>query len=179
MLKVWIGRSGLLSLSLLVGASCDIKEKKIKARAGGVRAHMAASKRHFAGDAEAICEEFSQAETSVVPAFGKNCSRGCRCTEAVGDDVDPRTVYDCGQWQAREWKLLNFMGMYTLDETVNPVVYFHHQASWHRTDQGCRLDFTVYGDLDEDGVYSTYTTTIETRPSGAVGDWPDESLLWE
>ena len=71
------------------------------------------------------------------------------------------------------------MGMYTIDETINPAVYVHHQASWRRTEDGCRLEFTVYGDLDADGVYSTYTVTSETTLDGGVGEWPDESLLWE
>lgn len=71
------------------------------------------------------------------------------------------------------------MGMYTLDETVNPTVYFHHKASWRRTAQGCRLEFTVYGDLDGDGVYSTYEAMTETQPDGAIGEWADESLLLE
>ena len=168
-----------LFILLLLAAGCGVKDNKIKAHANGVKAHMAASKRHFAAEAETICGDLSSAETSVVPPFGKVCSRGCRCAGESDNGADPRTRYECSAWDTPEWKLLNFMGMYTLDEKVNPVVYFHHQASWRRTEQGCHLDFTVYGDLDEDGVYSTFTTTIETRPDGPVGEWADESLLWE
>ena len=58
MRKARIGRRhDLLSLSLLVATSCGLREGKIKARANGVRAQMAASKRHFAAEAEAICGE--------------------------------------------------------------------------------------------------------------------------
>lgn len=151
----------------------------MKAEANAVRGGVGGSMAYFAKEAETICGALPEAETEVVPPLDKVCSGGCRCASASSEDSDPRTVYDCKQWQLREWKLLRFMGMYTIDETVNPVVHFHHQASWHRTERGCHLAFTVYGDLDEDGVYSTYTTTIETHPDGAVGNWPDESLLWE
>lgn len=172
------GRGGLLLFLLVVGG-CGLKERKIKARANGVRAQMAGTMAHFAAEDAMICGALPEAETKVVPPFDAACSKGCRCASAPGEDANPRSVYDCDQWRVREWQLLRFMGAYTLDGTVNPVVYFHHQASWRRTEDGCRLEFTVYGDLDEDGVYSTYTTVIETDPDGPEGDWPDESLLWE
>lgn len=39
---------------------------------------------------------------------------------------------------------------------------------------------TVYGDLDEDGVYSTFTVVSETTRDGLrPGGWPDDSLLLE
>ena len=69
--------------------------------------------------------------------------------------------------------------MYTLDETVNPKVYFHYKAKWNKTEAGCVLAFTVHGDLDEDGVYSTYVSTVRVDQNGAVGDRPDVSVLWE
>ena len=170
---------GRFFVVLLVAAGCGLKEKKIKARANGVRADIAGTMGHFAAEASAICAELGEAKTEIVPPLGKACSKGCRCGASEGDDSDPRAIYDCDLWQAPEWRMLNFMGMYTIDRTTNPVVYFHHQAEWRRTPQGCRLEFTVYGDLDEDGVYSTYPVVIETDPDGAEGDWPDESLLWE
>ena len=170
-------RTMLPLLLLMVG--CVSRENEVQAIANGVRGGMGGSKGYFASEAASICGEMPKAETSIVPPFGKICSRGCRCSSASDVDVDPRTVYDCDEWNAREWQMIKFAGMYTLDGKPTPIVYFHHQARWHRTDQGCRLDFTVYGDLDEDGVYSTYTTWTETTPDGAIGHRPDESLLWE
>ena len=163
----------------IFAAGCVSKEEKIKAIANGVRASIAGSRAHFAAEAAAICGEMPDAETSVVPPLDKLCSRGCRCASASNADVDPRTTYDCDEWQSREWNLIKFAGRYALDGKVRPEVHFHHKASWHLTDEGCRLEFTVYGDLDEDGVYSTYETWIGTAPDGALGHWPDESLLWE
>ena len=151
----------------------------MKARANAVRGGIGGSVAYFAKEAETICGELPEATTAVVPPLDRVCTKGCRCSSGAPADADSRTVYDCDGWRTREWQLLRFMGMYTIDETTNPVVYFHHQASWHRTGQGCRLDFTVYGDLDADGLFSTYTVTSETTPSGAVGNWPDESVLWE
>ena len=172
-------RSGVFLAVLLLSVSCGLKERKIKARANGVRAHLGGTMAYFAAEAATICGALPEAETNVVPPFDAACSRGCRCASSAPADADPRTVYDCEQWRIREWQLLRFMGAYTLDETVNPVVYFHHQAKWRRTERGCQLHFTVYGDLDADGVYSTYTVMTETTPDGALGEWADESLLWE
>ena len=179
-MKVLIDMGARLFVMIAVlAAGCGLKERRMKARANGVRAHMSGSVAHFDSEAERICAELPEAKTEVVPPFGKICTEGCSCAATAPADADPRTVYDCGLWQAREWKMLKFMGMYTLDETVKPVVHFHHQASWRRTEQGCRLDFTVYGDLDGDGVYSTYEAMTEARPDGAIGEWADESLLLE
>ena len=172
----WSG--AMVALTLFMSA-CVSKDEKIKARANGVRAGIGGSKGHFAAEASAICGEMPTAETSIVPPLDKVCSSGCRCASGSSADEDPRSTYDCEEWQSREWELIKFAGRYALDGKVRPTVYFHHQASWHRTDQGCRLDFTVYGDLDGDGVYSTYAVWTETTPDGALGHWPDESLLWE
>ncbi len=172
-------RPGLVLAVALFSASCVSREENMKAQANAVRGGLGGSMAYFAAEAGAICGELPEAKTEVVPPLDKVCSRGCRCASASSGAADPRVIYDCEQWRNREWKLLRFMGMYTLDEKVNPVVHFHHQASWHRTERGCRLALTVYGDLDEDGIYSTYTTAIETHPDGAIGSWPDESLLLE
>ena len=164
---------------LLLASSCGLEERKNKARANSVRGFISGTVGYFNSEASVICAEVAEAKTEVVPPLDKVCSKGCSCASSAPGDADPKTVYDCDLWRAREWKMLRFMGRYTLDEKIKPVVYFHHQARWRRTEQGCRLDFTVYGDLDSDGVYSTYTVMSETTPSGALGEWPDESLLWE
>lgn len=160
-------------------AACVSKEKTIEARANGLRAGLSGSKAHFAYEAEAICGELPNAETPFVPPLDKECSRGCRCASGSDASADPRTIYDCSGWNAREWQLIRYTGMYSLDGKPNRTVYFHHKARWHRTAEGCRLEFTVHGDLDGDGVHSTYVTWTEATPDGALGHWPDESLLLE
>lgn len=172
-------RLGAIVVIIPLASSCSLREKKIQARANGILAGIAGARGHFAAEAEDICDEMDHAKTAVVPSLDKVCSRGCRCASDSSADEDPRTTYDCSQWSAREWQLLKFTGMYSLDGKVSPTVYVHHQATWRRTEQGCRLDFTVYGDLDEDGVYSTYTAWKEATPNGAEGELPDVSILWE
>lgn len=172
----WAG--SLLVLAALT-TGCGWEEERIKARANGVLAGIGGSKGHFAAESSAICGEMPTAETSIVPPLDKVCSRGCSCATDSNTDADPRTTYDCDLWRSREWQLIKFAGMYTLDGKVSSTVYVHHQASWHRTDRGCRLDFTVHGDLDGDGVYSTYATWTETTPEGAVGERPENSVLLE
>lgn len=168
-----------VTLALLPSCNCVSKEEMFKARANVVRGGIAGVHGHFQEQASRICLEMPDAETALVPPMSKTCSRGCQCASSPGVDSKPGSRYDCEQWSSPEWQMLKFAGMYTLDGKVSPTVHFHHQARWHRTDRGCRLEFTVYGDLDEDGVYSTYTATIETGPGGTKGNWPDESLLWE
>lgn len=165
--------------TLAVG--CVSKTEKMKAIANGVLGGISGSQSHFVAEADTICSEFPNAKTQVVPSLDKTCANGCRCAPAKSNskDTDSRTTYDCEQWNAPEWQSIKFTGMYRLDGKPSPTVYFHHQVSWHRTDRGCQLDFTVHGDLDEDGIYSTYKSTIETTQDGAIGTLPDETLLWE
>ena len=171
------GTGGAFLALAILSPSCVSREDEIKAIANGVRGGIGAVHGHFRSKATQICDEAPKAETSIVPPLDKTCSRGCRC--AAGPASNSDATYDCNLWDTPEWKRIRFLGRYATDGKVNPIVYFHHQASWHRTEQGCRLEITVYGDLDEDGVYSTYATTFETTPDGAVGHWPDETLLWE
>lgn len=160
-------------------AGCDSQERKIKARANGIRAHVARVHGNFASEADKICAEMPQAKTTIVPPLEKSCSDGCECASDADRGPASATRYDCSQWEAPEWRLLKFAGRYALDGKVSPRVYVHHQAQWQRTEKGCRLDLTVYGDLDGDGVYSTYATMVETEPDGPIGHMPDVSLLWE
>lgn len=107
----------------------------------------------------------------------KKCDQGCRCRSPT-ESPSP-TNYDCTEWDDQTWQTLRFSGRYSRRKEIASVVYFHHKAEWHRTEDGCRLDFTIHGDLDNDGIYSTYTVITETTRDGFSGHWPDESLLWE
>ena len=162
-----------------LATSCVSKAEQIEARANGILVGIVGSRAHFAAEAETICSEMPEAKTQVVPPLDKNCSRGCRCASESTKNDDFRTTYDCDEWKKPEWTLLRFAGMYSMFGEVSKKVYVHHQASWHKTDQGCRLDFVVRGDLDEDGVYSTYASWSETTPKGTLGELPAVSLLWE
>ena len=127
--------------SLLLASSCGLEERKNKARANSVRGFISGTVGYFNSEASVICAEVAEAKTEVVPPLDKVCSKGCSCASSAPGDADPKTVYDCDLWRAREWKMLRFMGKYTLDEKIKPVVYFHHQARWRRTELGCRPRF--------------------------------------
>ena len=172
-------RRPLFILASAAVMSCVSKTENIKAIANGVRGGIAGSKGHFAAMSKEICTEMPQAETTITPPLDRACSRGCVCASTAAKDVDPRTTYDCSLWEQRPWQLLKFSGTYDESGKVNELVHVHHKASWHRTERGCDLTFTVYGDLDEDGTYSTYIVTAETTPDGTKGHWPDVSVLWE
>ena len=171
--------AAVLLLMGTLGSACTTRERTIQIRASSIRAEIAGVQGHFEAHAETICNERPTAETQIVPPLDKNCSRGCSCTHSPEPGAREHETYNCEKWNAREWKLLNFAGRYIKNASAPSEVYFHHQASWRRTKTGCLLDFTIYGDLDEDGVYSTHTATIETTPKGAIGNWPHESTLWE
>ena len=169
----------MLVLASLLAGGCVSKAEQIEARANGILVGIADSHAYFAAEAESICGEMPEAKTEVVPPLDKHCSRGCRCASGSTTNEDPRTTYDCTEWKRREWVLLRFAGRYNPHGGTKKKVYVHYQASWHKTDQGCRLDFVVRGDLDEDGVYSTYASWSETTPKGTLGELPAVSLLWE
>ena len=171
-------RNSWIATVLVLGA-CISESERMKIRANGVKAGIAGVQGHFEAEGSSFCEEATSATTPITPPLDRNCSRGCGCAGPQSKAPLPKDTYDCNEWDAPEWKRLKFAGSYSLDGRVLPTVYFHHQASWHRTEDGCQLDFTVYGDLDEDGVYSTYTSTLEIRPDGPVGNRPDDSVLLE
>ena len=168
----------LASTSTLLG-SCVSESESMKLRANALRARITSVQGNFEAEISSFCEEVPSAQTPVTPPFGKVCSRGCTCAGTSSGNERPESTYDCSAWDTPEWKRLRFAGSYSRDGKVWPTVYFHHQANWRRTEVGCRLDFTVYGDLDEDGVYSTYTSTIEVGSDGTIGNRPDDSLLLE
>lgn len=158
---------------------CVSQQDKIEAKANSVLSGVGGSQAHFSAEAAEICKEMPQAETPFVPPLGKVCSRGCFCSSAAKEGTDPRTTYDCDLWKTREWELIKFAGTHSLDGSVNPNVYVHYRASWQRTKEGCTLEFTLHGDLDEDGVYSTYVSAVFVTPEGADGTRSKRSVLWE
>lgn len=169
-------RNACIAAVLALGA-CISEIDIMKIRANGVKAGIAGVQGHFEAEGSSFCEEATSATTPITPPLDRNCSRGCAGPQST--DPRPKDTYDCTERDAPEWKRLKFAGSYSLDGRVLPTVYFHHQANWQRTEAGCQLDFTVYGDLDEDGVYSTYTSTIEVGADGAIGNRPDDSVLLE
>jgi len=168
----------LLSCSIL-GVGCGIEEAKRKARANGVRAAMAHVHGHFESEAATICAELPMAETAIVPPLETDCSRGCSCPSTPAEKRGAST-YDCSQWAEREWRLLHFAGWSTEDAKPLDKEYFHYQASWRKTAEGCRLELKAFGDLDGDGVHATYTSWIETGADGLLAaDLPEVDVLWK
>lgn len=162
-------------LVLFVSVACDVRRTELEARANDARARVASTHVYFAEHAKAICGEMAEAETPIIPPLSKKCARGCTCASASTEDNS--SVYDCEQWKAPEWKLIHFAGRFTEKGTPPEKVYFHHRARWRRGDQNCRLELTLFGDLDEDGVYSTYETWVEPTANAYHAELPDAAVL--
>ena len=181
-MSVHFARSGLLAAALFMAVlvvGCGVRDARREARANRVRARVASAHAYFREEAETICAELPTAETPTVPPLETDCSGGCRCSASSdGDDLNVAT-YDCGQWNVREWQLLRFVGQYTESSTPSGNEYFHYRAKWRKTAEGCRLDITVLGDLDGDGVHSTYTSWLETTADGFSSDLPEVDVLWK
>jgi hypothetical protein len=162
-----------------LACACSVQEEKRKARANGARAVLASTHAHFGMEAATICTKMPTAETPIVPPLENDCSQGCRCPSASAENSRGNDIYDCDQWKAPEWRLLHFAGRVTEKGTPPEKVYFHHKARWQRNEEGCRLEFTLFGDLDGDGVHSTYASWVEATTDGQLADLPDVRPLWE
>ena len=92
-------------------------------------------------------------ESGVTPPLSVDCNEGPggRCVPSVGGSGGPG-YYDISAWTDNDvWNGLNFQ--------MEQAHYFHYNFKWANTDGEfgeCQFTAQAFGDLDGDGVFSTY-----------------------
>jgi hypothetical protein len=92
-------------------------------------------------------------ESGITPPLAVDCSKGPggRCTPVTGEPAGPGE-YAVGVWtESPVWDALNFQ--------QEQAHYFHYNFKWANEGKGsgaCQFTAQAFGDLDGDGVYSTY-----------------------
>ena len=92
-------------------------------------------------------------ESGITPPLSVDCSKGPggRCVPSVGGSGGPG-YYDMSEWIDNDvWNGLNFQ--------MEEAHYFHYNFKWANAEGGfgeCQFTAQAFGDLDGDGVFSTY-----------------------
>jgi len=115
-------------------------------------------------------------ETGMTPPLSVDCSKGPggRCTPVAGEPAGPGE-YPTSLWgDSKVWNALNMQ-----QEMPH---YFHYNFRWNNTAAGygsCQFTAQAFGDLDGDGVYSTYEragAADENGVNAAAGLYIDNEL---
>jgi hypothetical protein len=95
------------------------------------------------------CSGNGEVETGMTPPLQMNCNDGesGRCV-AVTDPSAPGE-YPTAWWTENpRWQALGF--------AVQEPHSFHYNVKWNQTSQGCQFTAQAFGDLDDDGLFSTF-----------------------
>lgn len=115
-------------------------------------------------------------ESGITPPLSVDCSAGPsgRCVPSVGGKGGPGT-YDLELWSENDvWNQLNFQ--------QEQGHYFHYNFIWTNEATGygaCQFTTQAFGDLDGDGVFSTFEragAADENGFNGAAGLYIDQEV---
>lgn len=115
-------------------------------------------------------------ESGTTPPLTVDCNAGPggRCVPTVGAKGRPG-YYEMSAWTDNDvWNGLNFQ--------QEQGHYFHYNFIWKNSDTGygeCQFTTQAFGDLDGDGVFSTFERTgaaDENGVNGAAGLYIDQEL---
>jgi hypothetical protein len=118
----------------------------------------------------------STGEAGITPPLSVDCSKGPggRCTPVAGKPSGPGE-YAMSLWtDSKVWNAMNMQ-----QEMPH---YFHYNFRWSNVAAGygsCQFTAQAFGDLDGDGVYSTYEragVADENGVNGAAGLYVDNEL---
>lgn len=112
----------------------------------------------------------------ITPPLSVKCSEGPggRCVPVDGEPKGPGQ-YSMDAWtENKVWNSLNFM--------VEQGHYFHYDFRWENDPTGyggCQFTAQAFGDLDDDGVFSTFERSGAADQNGvnaAAGLYIDQEL---
>ncbi|MEM6995754.1 MAG: hypothetical protein AAF721_34915 [Myxococcota bacterium] len=114
-------------------------------------------------------------ESGITPPLSVDCSAGPggRCVPATGGSSGPG-YYDMKVWDNPVWNGLNFQ--------MEQAHYFHYNFIYENGDSGfgsCQFTAQAFGDLDGDGVFSTYEragAADENGVNAAAGLYIDQEV---
>lgn len=129
-------------------------------------------------DAAHECPNDGRAKGSagITPPLSVNCNEGPggRCVPVMGEPKGPGE-YSLGEWSDNKvWDGLNFM--------QEQGHFFHYDFRWENDPSGyggCQFTAQAFGDLDNDGVFSTferYGAADEEGLNGAAGLYIDQEI---
>lgn len=108
-------------------------------------------------------------DAGITPPLSVKCSDGTSGKCVVGSDG-----YEAKQWENPVWEGLNF--------AMEEGHYFHYNFKWENSATGygsCQFTAQAFGDLDGDGVFSTYERAGAADQNGvnmAAGLYIDQEL---
>ncbi len=115
-------------------------------------------------------------ESGITPPLSVDCNAGPggRCVPSIGSKANPG-YYDLSVWTDNDvWNGLNFQ--------QEQGHYFHYNFIWKNDASGygaCQFTAQAFGDLDGDGVFSTYERSgaaDENGVNGAAGLYIDREV---
>lgn len=101
-----------------------------------------------------------QGQAGVTPPLSLNCNsgQGGRCS---ADGADP-AAYPQAEWTDNPvWGAFGF--------EPGGGHYFHYDFQWTEKDGGCQFTAQAFGDLDDDGVFSTFERSGAADINGVNG----------
>jgi type IV pilus assembly protein PilA len=106
--------------------------------------------------------ETGEATHGPIPSLRTQCGAGSRpCTPSTRPHRDGE--YAASEWHADVWTALDF--------AIAEPHRLHYALHTSASPQGCLFTAQAFGDLDDDGVWSTYEL------AGALDSWgPNEAL---
>ncbi len=114
------------------------------------------------------CPEGLTGSAGVTPPLSVNCNdgEGGRCLPGAPD-------YGAELWNDNDtWQALGF--------SIKDGHYFHYDVEWTQDESGvCQFVIKAYGDLDDDGVFSTFEragAADVNGVNGAAGLYIDQEL---
>jgi prepilin-type N-terminal cleavage/methylation domain-containing protein len=122
-------------------------------------------------------EDTGLSQAAITPALATNCNLGPggRCVPAEGGGGGPG-YYNIADWNDnRVWNALNFQ--------QEQAHYFHYNFMGSNSAAGgfgaCQFTAQSFGDLDDDGIYSTYEragAADENGVNAAAGLYIDQEV---
>lgn len=91
----------------------------------------------------------SEGESSMFPPLEARCARGADRKCVVSDS--PVEAHEYRRPDDPFWRHFE-----SLTKTFETPTHFHKRVAWGKSRGQCRFTAAIYGDLDDDSVYSTY-----------------------
>lgn len=146
-----LGRLGLLGL-LGTGVACgptkaEIQRERLTVEASSQTEEIQLRIADYAREFDA-CPGGSSGSTPITPPLAVPCAQG-RYKLCVPGGSGP-SAYPWSAWaEPAGWRDMTYV-------PVGPHAY-HYRYAWSSTDDSCQFTVQAFGDLDDDGMFSTYT----------------------
>jgi len=144
----------------------EAKKRRVSANSAPARMALISTVMH---DEHAPCLLGPEGRTALVPPLDIHCAQGPDRTCLPVDDPKEPWEYAGSLWDTPEWNHIGFR--------LDLPTYYHYGFSWHGTSSfDCTYRIEAYGDLDDDGIFSTFVLQ-RPLPDGWNGRPPNPTAL--